>query len=101
MAYNALHGPYDAARQTWTVPPDHEGLRENWRKATEGLVRTPLDFAHPYTLDLRGRWGLAPLCFNFGVVLFPQASFNDVAERYLDLRPQVEEREGNEDFSGP
>jgi hypothetical protein len=93
---------FDRATMEFVVRPGSV-LRHTWARLAEGLITAPLDFAYAHTLmdpasapELR----LAPFYLNFGVVLFPRAAFDEVAPRYLALRPEVMRRMASVDFSG-
>lgn len=78
-------------------------VREGWQRVTEGILDAPLDFGFSHTLmppqtpeSLR----LTPFYINGGVVFFPGTRFEDVALRYLEIRPRLMSRMPNADFTG-
>jgi len=84
-------------------PPPFPGTspRDGWTQMTEGLIDAPLDFAFRCTLlDPSDERSLTPFYLNFGVVFFPRITFDDVACRYLALRPKLMGRMFIPDFSG-
>jgi hypothetical protein len=85
---------FDPVSETWSsrLPNDHDELRATWTRVTEGLLQTPPAFGYPISLDTSGKWGLAPLYLNLGVVFFAQRAFGEIVGPYLDLLPGVEER---------
>jgi hypothetical protein len=81
---------------------DDLSSRDVWRRVSAGLTEEPLRFDYVHTLidqttDVDPR---TPFYLNFGVVFFPRKAFDDVAPRYLALRPRVAERLSAPDFSG-
>jgi hypothetical protein len=84
-------------------PPPFPGTspRDGWTHMAEGLIDAPLDFAFSCTLlDPSDERSLTPFYLNFGVVFFPRITFDDVACRYLALRPKLMGRMFIPDFSG-
>lgn len=78
-------------------------LRRAWEQLADGLIRAPLDFAFTHTLvatDRPTEERFTPYYLNFGMVAFPRADFDRIARLYLELRPRVEARLANGDFSG-
>jgi hypothetical protein len=78
-------------------------IREAWIRLTSGLVTAPLDFRFSHSLmgtELPVAQREAPFYLNFGVVFFPRQLFNRIAPEYLRLRPLLERRMSNGDFSG-
>lgn len=85
------------------TPYSHQSLRDAWTRLAEGIVETPLDFTHSHTLmgpDAPPEQRLTPFYLNFGVVAFPKSTFDEVAGRYLTIRPAIMERMPAGDFSG-
>jgi hypothetical protein len=77
-------------------------LAETWRQLSSGLdVALDFRFAHtlmPVSSPVEERQ--TPFYLNFGVVLFPRSTFDDVASRYLAIRPSLMDRLAEPDFSG-
>ena len=77
--------------------------RENWARATHGLTDVPLDFAFSHSLmdpETSNEFLLTPFYVNFGVVFFSKAAFDDVACRYVSIRPILMARMFDPWFSG-
>ena len=79
-----------------------DSVSDGWRRVTSGITRRPLDFAFSHTLmppgtpeDLRR----SPFYVNGGVVFFPKTVFDELAPRYLAIRPQLMSRMPNGDFT--
>jgi hypothetical protein len=92
-----------------TVVPDDDGVarrpsvRETWARLASGVVDVPLDFAFSHSLmaaDAPQAWREAPFYLNFGVVFLPRRQFDRIAPEYLRIRPLLEVRMANPDFSG-
>jgi hypothetical protein len=78
-------------------------LRETWDRIARDLTDVRLDFDFSHTLIEAGapaEQRRTPFYLNFGVVLFPRSSFEDVASRYLAIRPTLMMRMADPDFSG-
>jgi hypothetical protein len=78
-------------------------IREAWARLASGLVTAPLDFRFSHSLmeaELPVALREAPFYLNFGVVFFPRPLFDRIAPEYLRLRPLLERRMANGDFSG-
>ena len=78
-------------------------IRDAWLRLTSGLVTTPLDFTFSHSLmDAESPAALreAPFYLNFGVVFLPRQHFDRIAREYLRLRPLLERRMSDGDFSG-
>lgn len=78
-------------------------VREAWADVARGLVDVSLNFAFAHTLmgpDIPPAHRLTPFYLNFGFVLFPGAAFEEVAWRYLAIRPNLMDRMPDPDFSG-
>lgn len=102
--YPPEHGlEFDDAAQPVGIRPGHPSLRDTWNRLAHDLVRSPLDFAYAHTLmgahypaDDR----VTPFYVNFGVVAFSRDVFDEVAPRYLAIRPRAADRMSSPDFSG-
>jgi Glycosyltransferase 61 len=69
--------------------------REAWLRIARGLIETPLDFAHAYSLtgiEVPADDRTTPFYVNDGAVFFPRAGFERFSERYLALRSRLMER---------
>ena len=78
-------------------------IRDAWARLASGLVTVPLDFDFSHSLmDAESPAALreAPFYLNFGVVFFPRHHFDRLAPEYLRLRPLLERRMSDGDFSG-
>jgi len=80
--------------------PDGTTVSQAWATAAHGLIDVPLDFVWSHTLFERDEDRATPFYLNFGVVFFPRCTFDDVAARYLSLRPRVISRMRSADYSG-
>ena len=77
--------------------------RESWIYLADGLIDGPLDFAFSYSLvepATANEHLLTPFYVNFGVVFLPKQTFDDVACRYLSMRPALAGRMSEPWFSG-
>ena len=78
-------------------------IRDAWVRLASGLVTEPLDFRFSHSLmDAESPAELreAPFYLNFGVVFLPRRHFDRIAPEYLRLRPLLERRMSDGDFSG-
>jgi Glycosyltransferase 61 len=79
------------------------GQRETWRRAADGLIAAPLEFAHGYSLpigEMPDEERLAPFYPNFGAVFIAQSIFPRLSATYLSLRQKVMRRLRHSFFSG-
>ena len=86
-----------------TATPAAGSLRDGWARLAQDITTVPLDFAYAHTLmdpAAPAAQRVTPFYLNFGVVAFPRATFDDVAGRYLTIRPKLMERLADGDFSG-
>lgn len=82
-------------------PPGSEPrVRESWERMAEGLIDTPLTFPYLHSLDEHRKREPSPFYVNFAAVFFPGPVFQRISARYLELRPVLETRMEDGDFSG-
>jgi hypothetical protein len=76
--------------------------REAWQELADDLIDAgALDFSFSHTLlATETNDASCPFYVNFGVVFFAQPAFERVGTTYLSLRPQVQPRIEEPDFSG-
>jgi hypothetical protein len=98
---------YDQGQSRWVCRSTPEwpeaSVRAAWRRLAEGVVDVDLGFEHTHSLmgpDSPRELREAPFYLNFGVVFFPRGHFDRIAPYYLRIRPLLETRMRDANFSG-
>jgi hypothetical protein len=81
--------------------PGSESPRGDWARVTEGLTREPLTYDYEYTLleYPEPADNDVPFYLNFGAVFFARSAFERISSDFLVVRPAIEERLVDPDFS--
>jgi hypothetical protein len=108
LAHYPVPHTFDVATSASSLQPGSSSfpdrsVRDSWERLARGLLDVPLEFRFCHSLmdpSSPDEHRHAPFYLNFGVVFFPAASFDDVARRYLTIRPTVAERLHEPAYSG-